>query len=113
MGQGYRCTTYSITNLPLGAAFLILGLAQDSDGDGLTDAYERLVSKTDPNNPDHDGDGMIDGWEVINGLNPREDDSASSAVRLNYQYDGSGWLTSLWGILAAAFDHDAEGNVNP
>jgi hypothetical protein len=88
-------------------------LARDSDGDGLPDDYERLVSKTDPNKPDTDGDGMPDGWEVINGLNPLGDDSASSTVRLNFQYDASGWLTSLWGIISGTFSHDAEGNVNP
>jgi hypothetical protein len=36
----------------------------DSDGDGLTDAYETNVSGTDPNNPDSDGDGLTDGEEV-------------------------------------------------
>jgi len=42
----------------------------DSDGDGLTDAYERLVSQTSPVDPDSDGDGIPDGWELLNGLNP-------------------------------------------
>ena len=36
----------------------------DSDGDGLTDAYETNVSGTLPNNPDTDGDGLTDGEEV-------------------------------------------------
>ena len=29
----------------------MIGLTNDVDGDGLTDAYEKLVSHTDPNNP--------------------------------------------------------------
>src|SRR5207247_862052 len=54
MGQGYHCTSYMLTNLPLGAVFLILGTPQDSDTDGLTDAYEMLVSKTLPGTADTD-----------------------------------------------------------
>jgi hypothetical protein len=69
MGQGYHCATYAITNLP-GTCFLILGKPIDTDGDGLSDAYERLVSKTNPYKYDTDGDGMFDGWEIAHGLNP-------------------------------------------
>jgi hypothetical protein len=70
MGQGYHGNTYVITNLPNTACFLILGTPQDSDFDGLTDAYERLVSKTNPYNADTDGDGISDGDEILNGSNP-------------------------------------------
>ena len=45
--------------------FLVLGTGLDSDGDGLTDAYELLVSKTDPHNWDTDGDGISDADEVL------------------------------------------------
>jgi len=51
--------------MPNTACFLILGTPQDSDHDGLTDAYELLVSKSDPNNSSTDGTGMADGWEVL------------------------------------------------
>ncbi|MGI6636225.1 MAG: hypothetical protein ACOX7B_13825 [Christensenellales bacterium] len=37
----------------------------DSDKDGLSDAYEVSVSRTDPKNPDSDGDGLTDGDEVL------------------------------------------------
>lgn len=71
MGQGYHCVTYTITNLPsMGSCFLMLGKPTDTDGDGLSDAYEKLVSKTDPYKYDTDGDGMFDGWELAHGLNP-------------------------------------------
>lgn len=71
----------------------------DSDGDGLPDAREMFVHKTNPvladtdrdglpdglelafgtnpNNPDTDGDGMPDGWEVANGLNPLVNDAGA------------------------------------
>jgi hypothetical protein len=111
LGQGYHCQTYSLTNLPPGQAYLILGTPQDSDGDGLSDAYEHLVSKTDPNNPDSDGDGMLDGWEEMNGTNPREDDAAQSGRRLNYTYDLTGWLETITGVRGESVGLDNEGNV--
>lgn len=76
MGQAYHCNVYTITNLPSSACFLILGQAIDSDGDGLTDAYEKLVSHTDPNNTDSDGDGISDSDEVLNHTDPHTPNSA-------------------------------------
>jgi hypothetical protein len=75
MGQGYHCVTYMLTNLPTVATFLILGNPIDSDGDGLTNAYELLVSKTNPFNPDTDGDGISDSDEVLNHTDPRTPNS--------------------------------------
>lgn len=69
LGQGVNCGSYGL-NLANSEAFLILGTALDSDEDGLTDAYERLVSHTDPYNPDSDGDGWTDGEEILNGTDP-------------------------------------------
>ncbi len=42
----------------------------DSDVDGIPDASEKYIYKTDPNNPDTDGDGMPDGWELQYSFNP-------------------------------------------
>lgn len=85
MGQGFHCNTYTSTNLPVTGAYFMLGTPQDSDGDGLTDAYERLVSKTDPFNPDTDGDGISDGDEVLNRLSPLTFNSAIPFGPLNIQ----------------------------
>jgi hypothetical protein len=70
MGQGNHCNIYTITNLPNSTCFVILGTPLDSDGDGLTDAYELLVSKTNPYNPDTSGDGLSDSDKILLGLNP-------------------------------------------
>jgi hypothetical protein len=70
MGQGYHCNVYMLTNLPSSTGFLILGTPQDTDLDGLTDAFERLVSHTDPNKADTDGDGVSDAIEWLEGRNP-------------------------------------------
>ena len=69
LGQGANCGIYSLSLLN-STAFFILGTSLDSDEDGLPDAYERLVSHTDPYNPDSDGDGWTDGEEVLNGTDP-------------------------------------------
>lgn len=111
MGRGYHCNTYTLTNLPTNSAFLILGQPTDSDRDGLTDAYEQLVSQTNPANADTDGDGMMDGWEVIQGLDALADDSALTGWRSNFNYDSGGWLTELFGIREKTIGLDAEGNV--
>jgi hypothetical protein len=65
LGQVSSCSRYSLTNLPGDTACLILGAPNDNDKDGLTDAYELLVSKTDPNDPDTDGDSIPDWWSVV------------------------------------------------
>jgi Bacterial TSP3 repeat len=111
MGQGNQCNIYTLTNLPDTACFLILGTPLDSDGDGLTDAYENLVSKTDPNNADTDGDGIPDGWEVLLGLNPLFGDNATSASRSTYGYTGADWLYDVSGVRSGTVTMDAEGNV--
>ena len=55
-------------------AFFTAASSLDMDWDGLPDAYERLVSRTDPEAADTDGDGRTDGDEVlgaeIRGLGP-------------------------------------------
>jgi hypothetical protein len=111
MGQGYHCSTYTIPGLTNQAVFLMLGTPQDTDHDGLTDAYELLVSHTDPNNPDTSGDGMLDGWKVLWGLNPLVNNPAQSSTRANYTYDLTSQLDLLTGIRSETITDDFEGNV--
>jgi hypothetical protein len=111
LGQGYHCSTYTITNLPLQSVFLILGTPQDTDLDGLTDAYERLVSHTNPTIADTSGDGMLDGWKVLWGLNPLINNPAQSGQRANYQYDPVGRVDLLSGVRSETISNDFEGNI--
>jgi hypothetical protein len=68
MGQAYPCQTNVINGLTNGAVYLILGTPQDSDGDGLTDAFELLITHTNPYSPDSAGDGIADGWKLLDGM---------------------------------------------
>jgi hypothetical protein len=111
LGQGYTCNNYTLTNQPGAGAFYILGTPQDTDADGLTDAYEILVSKTDPNKADTSGDGILDGWKIMWGLNPHIDNTAQSGERSNFTYDLTGRLNLLTGTRAETIVVDFEGNI--
>jgi hypothetical protein len=111
MGQGQHCHVYALTNLPNTACFLILGTPTDDDGDGLTTAFEKLVSKTDPNNPNSNLDGITDGWEILLGLNPQISNFTSPSQRSNYGYTGADWLNGVTGIRSGTITTDNEGNV--
>ena len=63
-----------------------MGTPFDSDGDGLTDAYELLVSHTDPHNAYSNMDGILDGWEILLGLNPQTSNLTTPSERANYGY---------------------------
>jgi len=69
--QGPTCSTYQYTNQPGAGSFYILGTPKDSDGDGLTDAVELLVTKSNPGLSNTDGDDLDDYWEWRLGRNPK------------------------------------------
>ena len=110
-GQGTHCSIYTLTNMPNDSVFLILGTPLDTDGDGLTDAFEKLVSKTNPNVYDTDLDGIGDGWEVLLRMNPLTSDNAAPSSRINYGYTPADWLNQISGVKSGAVDLDNEGNV--
>ena len=75
--------------------FFMFGLNIDTDQDGLSDAFERIVTKTDPSLADTDGDGMSDGWEHEfrdAGFNPRMVNANGTSARTgpNDDLDGDG-----------------------
>jgi hypothetical protein len=74
-------TNLLLLDLAADSAFFMLGRTNDTDGDGLTDAFEKLVSHTDPNNPDTDGDGLSDYDEVVvYHTNPNSQDSDGDGI---------------------------------
>jgi len=112
MGQGQSCHTYTLANMPTASLYLTLGQPIDSDGDGLRDLYELLITHTDPYKPDTSGDGMLDGWKVIwPGLSPRIDNSALPGNRANYGYNSTDWLNTISGAKSETVVTDFEGNV--
>lgn len=70
VANAYQCSTVVLTNQPEVMTLYILGTPQDSDADGLTDAWEHLVTKTNPDDPDTDHDGLSDYYELLSGLSP-------------------------------------------
>lgn len=68
VGQTNFVFANSFGNSP--TVFFIAASGADTDGDGLSDGYEALISHTNPFKADTDGDGMSDGWELAHGLNP-------------------------------------------
>ena len=104
-------TNLTVIGLTDPQGFFILGLTNDTDGDGLTDAYEKLVSHTSPTNSISNLDGILDGWEVLLGLNPQLNNTATASERANYGYTGADWLSGVSGIKNGPVTNDAEGNV--
>ena len=88
-----------------------MGTPLDSDGDGLTDAYELLVSHTDPHNPYSNLDGILDGWEILLGLNPQTSNLTQPSERANYGYTLADWLNGISGVKSGSVSLDNEGNV--
>ena len=112
MGQGLSCNTYTIPNVNSTYCFLILGTPWDSDNSDLTDAYQLLVSKTDPYIQDSDFDGLITGWEILLGLNPHISNINNSSQRYNYSYTSADWLNGISGIKGrSSITMDNEGNL--
>jgi len=46
-------TNLTVSNLTSEISFFMLGTTNDTDADGLTDAFERLTSHSDPGEEDH------------------------------------------------------------
>jgi hypothetical protein len=111
LGQGYQCTRYVLTNLPSTSVMLILGTPLDSDGAGLTDAYQWLVSHTNPHTADSDLDGILTGWEILLGLNPQMSNLTQPSERANYGYTLADWLNGVSGSKNGTISLDNEGNV--
>jgi hypothetical protein len=63
-------------------------LYADSDSDGLSDAYEELISETDINKPDTDDDGLSDAEEFnVYRTNPNSPDTDSDGFTDLYELE--------------------------
>ncbi len=112
--RGPSCSTYQYTNQPTGQTFYLLGTSLDSDGDGLTDAYERLVSKTLVSTNDTDADGLPDKWEMDNQLNPLDpadagDDPDGDWLSNLQEYHGGTNSTNPHDLMVVAWGDDTHG----
>jgi hypothetical protein len=115
-------TNLTVTNLTSPNNFFILGLTNDADGDGLSDAFELLVSHTSTNSPSTDGSGMSDGWEwqyfgsISN--NPSADPDGDGLSNLQeYNMRSAGYNPTLWdsygnGVSDAYEDYSGDGLAN-
>ena len=107
---GSNQTDVVVSNLICSQCYFILGIMNDYDHDGLTEAYEQLVSHTLWQTNDTDGDGLKDAWELANGMNPLLNESQLDAYKRTYTYDKGGWLRQV-SVPAQGFSLDNEGNV--
>ncbi len=82
----WSCST---NRMPGETGFFRLGTHHDTDGDGLFDAFEKLVTRTSPTAVDTDGDGIADGAEVLAGTDPAEPDTDGDGVP-------DGWIAAAW-----------------
>jgi hypothetical protein len=85
---------------PWSSVFRAVG-ADDSDGDGITDADEVSID-LDPFNPDSDGDGLNDGEEDL------DSDGIPNAVEFVLGFDPQSDDSDLDGILDAEEDLDGD-----
>ncbi len=73
----------------------------DTDSDGIPDAYEILLYHTDPHLADTDGDGLSDGEEISSGMNPLDPDEDGDGYPDGI--DPEEWLANpIWGHSAGA-----------
>lgn len=112
-------TNLVVTNLAADECYFRLGKTNDVDGDGLSDAFEMLVSHSNPTNPftaglpdlwewlyfgnchqsatnDYDGDGFSNGLEYTNATDPN---SLRFSISVANRYFNSSSVTLPLNIL--------------
>ena len=90
----------------------------DLDGDGLLDWWEMQYFGHLTNSASADsGDGIPNSQKQWLGLDPTINQTATSGLRINYNYDGADWLkdvsgtSAVSGVKTGSVTLDAEGNV--
>jgi hypothetical protein len=96
-------TNLIATNLTAKQCYFILGRTNDSDGDGLSTAFENLVAHFDSQNADQNTNGIPDGWEWnhFGSLQPGDGDYDDDGADNLYEFQhGSDPNTVLFWLSA-------------
>ena len=94
LGQGQNSNTCSFSGQTNACATYLVAARLDSDNDGLTDAFEKLVSHSQTNNADSDHDGLPDAWEWTHfgtfsqtASGDYDHDGTSNSAEYQYRWD--------------------------
>ncbi|MFH1620965.1 MAG: L,D-transpeptidase family protein [Patescibacteria group bacterium] len=107
LGTGFTCIK------SVSAESLVLTGSEktnDSDADGLSDYWEVVIFKTNPNKKDTDSDGFLDKLEIETGNNP-----LGKGVLFNSDFDKDGLndrLEFLFGTNPENADSDGDGYMD-
>lgn len=104
-------TQYYPTNAIPRLLLLTAAWPTDTDNDGLSDAEELLVYKTDPNLGDTDKDGLYDGEEIDIGTDPLNPDSDGDGFPDAWDYEFFDVLEDNSAIANYDYDHDGLSNI--
>jgi hypothetical protein len=116
--QVMRCdpgqTNLLVGDLTANECFFILAKTNDTDGDGLTDAFEKLVSHTDPKDGDQNMNYVSDGWEWDNfgSLQPWDGDFDRDGY-VNYEEYLNGTDPNTISFSVAVTNHYVKANLVP
>lgn len=81
LGRESSSRAFELAREPLTTTdFFAVLLFADADGDGLSDSYERYVTRSDPRLADTDGDGLLDGAEHAVGSDLRCADTDGDGI---------------------------------
>jgi hypothetical protein len=115
-------TNLTVTNQTSPNCFYILAVTNDADSDGLSDAFELLVSHTNPNSASTDNSGMSDGWQwqyfgsISN--NPSADPDGDGLTTMQeYQMRAANYNPTVWdsntnGVSDLFEDYSGDGLAN-
>ena len=81
----------------------------DHDGDTISDYDELYTHHTNPYNVDTDGDNWNDNYEITNGFNPLDHDSAPDLQYLIGQFNGDAVGDNFGASVASISDVDGDG----